>query len=345
MNFYKNNRKLILYGSIILVPILLIYLILKFLIYLVILGTISFEILTVFFLITSIVYVYMIPIIFKRLDLQPREDILNSLSRDKKIKFYEYLTKVLKFWNMILLVLYLLFIISIVIIIIGLVVVVINALKTDNSTLHDFLLVNSIMKFGTYISAISFISFMLVALCGIIVAYIILPTNKLSGLIDTSDIVISFIKKAIDEINSFDFSLTWNDTKRNKNKISNFINDALEYITIEDKFLGIPIGWRYDQQFIAGLGNRPAKRDILSRINSLDRELTEVVVELNCMNTVKDKENIADKLTKYLIIVETKNLCELEKSEFKKHDLILRTIKKITSNPIEYILKIIFASK
>ncbi|MDD5473555.1 MAG: hypothetical protein PHU34_05330 [Candidatus Methanoperedens sp.] len=163
----------------------------------------------------------------------------------------------------------------------------------------------------------------------------------MSGLPDTSDILISFIKKAIDEINSFDFSLTWDDTKKNKNKISNFIDDTLEFITIEDKFFGIPIGWRYSQQFIAGLNNKSAKMDILYRINGLYEELNEIIVELNCMITVKDKEDVANKLNNYLIIIENKNLCERKKVEFKKYNVIWNSIEKIF-NLFFYFIKIIF---
>lgn len=239
-----------------------------------------------------------------------------------------------------ILVLCLLFI-SIFIFITGFAVVVIDAFKANNSILQYVSLINSIMQFGLYIFSILFSVFILIALGGIIIFASILPSNKLSGLPDTSDILISFIKKAIDEINSFDFSLTWDDTKKNKNKISNFIDDTLEFITIEDKFFGIPIGWRYSQQFIAGLNNKSAKMDILYRINGLYEELNEIIVELNCMITVKDKEDVANKLNNYLIIIENKNLCERKKVEFKKYNVIWNSIEKIF-NLFFYFIKIIF---
>lgn len=348
MNIYKSHRKLILYSCILLITILLIIFIPKILILLVNFKTITLQIVPPLILVVYIVYVYSISYVLKKLDLYLPKDLGDFLSSHSlKIKFYNIMTKILKFWNMIVLVLLIFIVILVLLILFTLlaefILLMTNTIKDNSANIPEFLPYSSVIKYELSVLAFSLISFFLIALPGIAIFALVFPQNKSSGLFDTSDIPISLITKAIDEINSFNFSLTWEDSQQNRKKISNFVHNALEFITVDDKIFAIPLGMRYSQLFIAGLKNKAAKRDILYRINGLTEELGEIIIKLNCMNSVRDQEDISNELKKYLKIIEDRNLCEIKtKVKYKKADVIWKTTEKIALNPLYYIMRIIF---
>ncbi|MCX9011666.1 MAG: hypothetical protein OIN66_11165 [Candidatus Methanoperedens sp.] len=348
MNVYKSHRKLILYSSTLLISILLIIFIPKILILFINFKAITLQSIPLLALIVSIVCVYSISYILKKLDLYLPRDLVDFLSaHNYKIKFYNVITKILKLWNMVVLVLLISMVILILLILfmflVGFILLIINTIKDNSTNIPEFLSNNSVIKYALIVLAFSFSSFFLIALPGISIFAIVFPQNKSSGLFDTSDIPISFIAKAIDEINSFSFSLPWEDLQQNRKKISNLIHDALEFITVEDKFFAIPLGMRYSQLFISGLKNKAAKTDILYRINGLTEELGEIIIKLNCMNSARDKEEISNDLKEYLKIIEDRNLCEIKKKvKYKKANVIWKTTEKVALNPLYYIMKIIF---
>ncbi len=347
MNIYKNHRKSILYIFILLITILSIIFIPKILILLVNFKIITLQIVLPLILFVCIIYMYSLSYFFKKLDLYPPKDLRDLISYySLKIKYYNIITIFLKFWNMILLVLIIIIIVLFLLILFTFlaeyILLMTNTIKDNSANIPDFPY-SSVITYEFSALMFSIISFLLIEFSGIVIFAFVFPKNKSSGLFDTSDIPISFITKAIDEINSFNFSLTWEDSQQKRKKMSNHIHNALEFITVEDKFIAIPLGMRYFQLFVAGLKNKAAKKDILYRINGLTEELGEIIIKLNCMNSVRDQEEISNELKKYLKIIEDRNLCEIKnKVKYKKSNIIWKTTEKIALNPLFYIMRIIF---
>ena len=274
----------------------------------------------ILYIVTFIIYIYSSSIILKKLELHPPNDLIEFISsQGLKIDFYKIITKILKFWNALLLVfLILIFILAILflfMVFVGFILIVFNIINANNSNIPESLFNNSIIQSTLIALAFSVIILTFSVWIGFAIFSLVFSQNKLSGFLDTSDIPILFIVRSIDEIKSLDFSSSWEDIKQNKNKISNLINDALEFIIIDDRFFAIPLGMRYHQQFIKGLKNESAKRDILYHVNGLSYELSAIIIKLDCMNTVEDKEEICNQLQKYLKI---KPYVKLKKLSTKK---------------------------
>lgn len=343
MNIYKNHRKSILYGSIFLISILLVIFIQHILIIPINFKTIA--LISIPLLVIVVYIVYIISSHFKKLDLYLPRDLADYLSSSGlKIKYYNAMSTILKCWNMASLGVFVFIVVLILFMLLaGFVLLSTNIIKGNTTTIPELLFNNSLMKYTLTVAVSSSIAFVLISFTGVVIFTSVFPLNKSSGLVDTSEIPISFIAKAIDDINSFSFSLPWDDLQQNRKKISNLVHDALEFITIEDNFFAIPLGMRYSQFFISGLKNKAARRDILQRINGLTDELGEIIIKLNCMNSVSDQEDISNKLKQYLKIIEDRNICAIKnKVEYREDSVIWNTIEKIGLNPIYYITRIIF---
>jgi hypothetical protein len=339
MNIYKNHRKLILYISIALLSIFLIIFIPFISLLFVNLKMITLQSVLFLILVIAIVYVYCIFAILKKLDLHPPKDLRDFLSSHSlKIKFYNIIAKILKLWNMIVLVLFIFIVIFLFTLLVGFILLIINTIS-NSANIPEFLSNHSVITYALIGLSLSLISLILIVTYGILFFALIIPRNK-SGLFDTSDIPISLITEAIDELNSFNFSLTREDLEQDRKNISNLIYDASEFITVENKFFGIPLGMRYFQLFITGLKSKAAKSDILYRTNGLSERLKEIEVKLNCLKTEEDKEEIANNLIKYLDIIENKDLCEIEPVPYTGHGLIVGIAKKF--EPISFIFRLIY---
>ncbi|MCK5660909.1 MAG: hypothetical protein KAH86_06070 [Methanosarcinales archaeon] len=295
-------------------------------------------------LVMVVFIVYIVSSRFKKFNLYLPRDLDDYLSSHSlKYKYYSMVSEILKYWNAIVLVLFIIIVLlSMILSLIVFIAFVINIIKANIPTIPEFLFIDSLIKY-TLIALVSTVfSFLSLSVPGIAIFAITFPLNKSSGLIDTSDIPILFIAKAIDDVNSFNFSLPCSDLQQNRKKISNLVHDALEFITFDDKFFAIPLGMRYYQFFISGLKNKDAKRDILQRINGLTEELGEIIIKSNCMNSVSDQEDISNRLEKYLKIIKDGNLSEIEnKVEYEKYNVIWGTIKKRGTDPLFYLIKII----
>lgn len=281
MNILKH-KKILSYLSVIIIYISLFYLSLN-----------SFKIFIPFFklatplifsLILTALTIWGCPFLLRLLGLQPRDDWIKLLAaKGLKIKYYNFVIKILKLWNISAIVVIINILASMLIFIINLFISnpinISEKLKflSENPKVIPFLLI----LFTVYILTVSF------GFLGIIFFSLIFPQNKVSGLPDASDIPISFLERANEEISLFNFSSTWENKQQSKNKISNLMNNAQEFITIRDKILGVPHGLRYYQPFIGGLKNKTSKIDIFYRINGFSEKLNKIIVDLNYMNTVE----------------------------------------------------------
>jgi len=343
MNFTEKNKKIILYLLIPVISILLFYFLIKSLILFIPLIIPLYQLATIFVfsLLTTAYIIFGIPLLIKKFDLQPRNDLLEFLSSvGLKIRYYNMVIIILKLWN-----------VSAYVVIISIFIqVLIGIINLFIPNIIDFsgyqaLLLKSNLDYFVFL--INFIYLLLIsfAFFGIAFFSLIFPNNKISGLPDASDMPISFIRKAIDKIDSFDLTSTWDGKQQIKIQIINLLNNSLEFITLKDKLLGIPQGLRYYQPFIAGLKNKSLKKDISYRINGLSEKLNKIVIQLNYMNTIEEKEKILEDLTNFLNIIENRKLQEIEKVEYKKEGNIEIIIRKIEPyKNLIVIIVIIFVS-
>ncbi|MCD4800663.1 MAG: hypothetical protein K8R01_03625 [Methanococcoides sp.] len=144
---------------------------------------------------------------------------------------------------------------------------------------------------------------------------LLLPINKVLNISDTSDIPISFIEEAIKEVKSFEYNDEWDKRQYSKNKISNLISNALDFVSIENKLWEIPREFRFHQIIVGGINNKSLRNDLLSRVNGLHRKLNNIVIDLNCMND-ENKDNIIYGLIECSNIIKNKELCSVEKVDF-----------------------------
>lgn len=341
-NFLKNKK--ILYTSVPLIICLFLYIVYMIfnLIFSIYPNPAFFMI--IYALVITISFMKGIPFIVRRLNLKPHDDWKNYLqSKELKIPYYKFVIKILKLWSFIAE-------LSILFILTGLLIVIIkfaiaipnNALEIKTFILElsnitpstDIIIVLALLFLG-----LGWIGFFGVTMWGLFFFYLILPHNKVSDFPEDTDIPISFIEMAIKEVNSFDFSLVWEERQQKKIRISNLINNALEFIIPRAKLFGIPNGVKYQAQFIGDINNNSQIIDILYRTNGLSVKLNEIVVRLNCLKTDEDKEEIANNLIKYLYIIKNRDLCEIEPVPYTEQGLILGIVKKL--EPILYISRLI----
>ena len=340
MNFIEKNKKIILYLSIPVISILLLYLSLK--IFILFIPLLKLTTILILSLVATAYIIFGIPFLIKKFDLQPRNDLIEFLSSiGLKIRYYNIVIVILKLWNVSAYVLIISIFIKVLIEIIKLFI----PNKIDFSGYQEFLLVIPNLDYIIFPIFFIFYLFISFGFLGIAFFSLIFPKNRISGLPDASDMPISFIRKAIDKIDSFDLASTWDGKQQIKIQIINLLNNSLEFITLKDKLWEIPHGFRYYQPFIAGLKNKSLKKDILYRINGLSERVNEIVIQLNYMNTIEEKEKILTDLTNLLNIIENRELHEIKKVEYKKEGIVEIIIRKIEPfKNLIVIIVIIFVS-
>lgn len=327
---FTKYKKILSYLSIPIISLFLFYLIIKVFVILVPFLK-SASVLIVSLILVSYAY-WGIPFLLKRLELHPRDDCIKLLYVPGfKIKYYTFVMKFLKLWNISAVIL-------IITILAFMLVLIINQFISNPITIPKNLKSISENLSLTILFTVYMLANSLVFL-GIVYFSWIFPQNKGTGLPDVSDIPTSFLEKANEEISLFDFSSTWENKQQNKNKISNLMNNANEFITTRDKILGVPHGLRYYQLFIGGLENRSSNIDIINRINGFSEKLNKIIVDLNYMNTVEDKEEIYNSIIEYLDILKNRNLHKMEKVDFPRIGFIETTIKRI--EPLKNLIVII----
>ena len=316
---FMNYQKILQYLSIPLISIVFFYLLMK--IFTILIPFLKVSTPLIFSLIFTVYIIRGIPFFLKLLDLQPRDDWLKLLSsKNYKIRYYKLIIIILKLWN-----------ISAPIFIITLVILFIDSFIPIPiaSEKFEFILLNPNLNSPIIILMTAYMLFASFGIIGIFFFSLIFSENKVSGFPDASDIPISFIDEAIKEIDQFDFSSTWEEEQLKRNRISNLMNNALEFITIQDKFFGVPHGLRYYQPFIGGLKNKSSLREIVFRINGLGIKLNQIIIDLNYMNTVEKKENISKNLIEYSNILQNRNLQEMDRVEYNNIGIIETIIKII----------------
>ena len=239
-------------------------------------------------------------------------------SKGLKLKYYRCMAAMLKLWSAINIPTLILLMFSLLIIALLHLMTYINF---DYLKLSDIILVDKVSTLKQMVGLLFIFIIILALILGpiMIVARFIfrflLPINKLLNISDTSDIPISFIEEAIKELESFEYNDEWDKRQHRKNKISNLINNALDFVSIEDKIWEIPREFRYHKIMVGGINNRSSRKDVLSRVNGLHRKMNNIAIDLNCMDD-KNKENIIHELTECSNILKNKEMCAVEKVDF-----------------------------
>ena len=294
-----------------------------------------------FFIIFLLLILYMggILILLKQLKLNPKKDWTDYLaSKYMDLEFYVFITRISKMWAIGASILIILLIFIVVKLLSPLISYVMTLLNLNSNIISE---IQTPPEPSLYLIIFS----ILIILSGFtmvgafLIFYLIFPKNKLSLFPDTSEIPISFIHKSIDELNLFEFGVEWEKRQISKNRISNLINNALEFISIEDKMWAVPHGLRYHNMIIAGINNKSLRVDLLCRVNGLSIKLNEIIIDLNCMNSIDDRGQIIIELKKYLKIIEDKEMCAIAAVEFDETGNIFGPFRNIIK-PLLHLMKI-----
>ncbi|WP_156151056.1 hypothetical protein [Methanosarcina sp. Kolksee] len=179
--------------------------------------------------------------------------------------------------------------------------------------------------------------FLLVILLLYIMMYLIkcmFPVVKYHGkmvMVDASDVPISFIKSAIEKLESFDFSGNFVQRQYKKNEITELISLALNYFIKVEDGKEMPDFTNICHVLLAGHLSQAAREDVLFRTNGLYKKMDEMCAEINNMNSPDDKNKIVQDLKMYLKMIEERNLSKIERVpyEIKKSNLVdffIRTV-------------------
>jgi hypothetical protein len=139
------------------------------------------------------------------------------------------------------------------------------------------------------------------------------------GFIDMSDIPISFITIALQQLDSFDFAENFDIIQYKKIQISNLIYSSKQFIEI-NKDLGYPDYMNFYFNISRDLQSFSAYNDIVSRLNGLNEEVNETLIKINHMNSPIDKNKIKNDLEKYLKVIKTKDLSTTNSKEFVQEE-------------------------
>lgn len=136
-----------------------------------------------------------------------------------------------------------------------------------------------------------------------------------TGIIDASDVPISFIKAATQQLEEVNFLETSNQIQHKKNQISNFISYSLECVKVDKEIGGIDY-MNFCFLKCRGLRSVTAFNDIIFRLNRLYEKMDNTLIEINHMNCLEDKGKIMEDLEIYLKIIESKDLSRIKPKEF-----------------------------
>lgn len=290
------------------------------------------------------------PFINEKINLNLRSSLIELLDLTHlKIKYYRVIIFLLKAWNALIflpLVIAIIFVLLIVLLSVGK-----NLFNFDFTNLENALMstefiasritntVNqNILYYIKNIITSLFFFYFSIGICGMVLFAILFPNDKNTGLPISLEIPIYFIRQAIDELNELNFLEGRNKIRYRKTKILNLLNDAFEFITLEDKLFRIPYGLTFPKVVLGNINNESVRRDIIYRINGLSIKFEKTMVSFNWISKITDKEKIRQELVEYLDIIETENLRNIEPVNYISRGLSHRLLH---NNPFIELLKFI----
>ena len=263
----------------------------------------------------------------EKINLNSKREWLTFLEAiNLKIWYYKKISVFLKIWNLIIVIPILISIPMIVFLLIVLILIlfntdfqsIINLITSGNNIIHESSLQN--VPFHEIVVVLldaikkSIFAYLTIGILGIIIFIFLLPINKELDMVDTTGIPVSFLKKAISELNKYNITSTWDDQQQNKTKIISLVDDAMEFLTLEYKLYGIPYRLRYFSILVGDIKNKNVNRDLAKRLHGFNNRLEGTLVRFNCL-TENDKNEILQTLNECISILEMKNICVMEKED------------------------------
>lgn len=135
--------------------------------------------------------------------------------------------------------------------------------------------------------------------------------------IDTSDVPISFIEAAINNLICFDFSDRFQQRQIKKNQTTQLISIALDSYIKVDNGNRHPHYTNFCFPLWAGHLSKAAQNDVLFRTNGLYKKIDYVCARINNMNSPDERDMIVQELKMYLKFIEEKDLSKIERVPYK----------------------------
>lgn len=135
--------------------------------------------------------------------------------------------------------------------------------------------------------------------------------------IDTSDVPISFIEAAINNLIYFNFSDSFRQKQIKKNQTTQLISTALDSYIKVDNGNRDPHYTSFCFTLWAGHLSKAAQNDVLFRTNGLYERIDEVCAKINNMNSPDERDTIVQELKMYLKFIEDKDLSQIERVPYK----------------------------
>lgn len=135
--------------------------------------------------------------------------------------------------------------------------------------------------------------------------------------VDTSDIPISFIENAIEELVIFDFSDSFLQKQNKKDQITQLISFALDYFIKVDNGNKEPDYTNLCYILWSGHLSKAVQNDVLFRANGLYKKIDELCVKINNMNSEEEKNAIVHDLKMYLKVIEDRDLSNIDPVPYK----------------------------
>lgn len=135
--------------------------------------------------------------------------------------------------------------------------------------------------------------------------------------IDTSDVPISFIKAAINNLIYFDFSDSSRQRQIKKNQTTQLISIALDSYIKVDNGNRDPHYTSFCFPLWVGHLSKAVRNDVLFRTNGLYEKIDEICAKINNMNSPDEIDMIVPELKMYLKFIEDKDLSQIERVPYK----------------------------
>lgn len=146
--------------------------------------------------------------------------------------------------------------------------------------------------------------------------------SKKAGVVDLSDLPISFVEVGIQQLQAIDFSESFDQIQYKKNQISNRINNSIHFIKV-DKEKTYVDNMNFCFSKCCGLQNKDAIDDIRFRLNGLSEKMNNILINVNHMNNIEEKNEILKDLEMCIKVIKNKDLSKIEPKEFVTEKLTI----------------------
>lgn len=144
--------------------------------------------------------------------------------------------------------------------------------------------------------------------------------------VDTSDIPLSFMGNAFEELEVFDFTDSPLQKQKRKDQITQLISFALIYFIKVDNGNKEPDYTNFCYILWSGHLSEAVQNDILFRANGLYKKIDELCIKINNMNNEEEKNAIVHELKMYLKVIKNRDLSNIDPVPYKIKKSSLTTL-------------------